>query len=171
MDRHPNQIFILDHVAKPRIRERILRPWQPNIRELALRPNVYCKLSGMGTEADWRTWSDEALAPYIETVLEAFTPKRMMFGSDWPVVTLASSYRRWIDTVRGAIAQLSPKSEHGSSQKRQPKPTVSQRRSSKRPPHPDSKEWRQCRIYRRCLLCICPYRKSHARMESATWIK
>jgi L-fuconolactonase len=108
VDRHPNQIFILDHVAKPRIRERDLEPWRDNIRELALRPNVYCKISGMVTEADWHTWSDEGLSPYIETVLEAFTPRRLMFGSDWPVVTLASSYRRWIDSVRVAIAELSP---------------------------------------------------------------
>jgi L-fuconolactonase len=75
VDRHPDQIFILDHVAKPRIRERHLAPWQDNIRELALRPNVYCKLSGMVTEADWDTWSDEVLSPYIDIVLEAFTPK------------------------------------------------------------------------------------------------
>lgn len=108
VDRHPNQIFILDHAAKPRIRERALVSWRNNIRELALRPNVYCKISGMVTEADWHTWSEEDLFPYIETVLEAFTPKRLMFGSDWPVVTLASSYRRWVNTVRAAIAQLSP---------------------------------------------------------------
>jgi L-fuconolactonase len=107
VDRHPDQIFILDHVAKPRIRERRLAPWQDNIRELARRPNVYCKLSGMVTEADWHTWSDEVLAPYIDTVLEAFTPKRLMFGSDWPLVTLASSYQKWVGTVRAAIAQLS----------------------------------------------------------------
>lgn len=107
VDRHPNQVFILDHIAKPRIRERLLTPWSNNIRELARRPNVYCKLSGMVTEADWNTWSDEALAPYIETVLQAFTPRRLMFGSDWPVVTLASSYRRWAGAVRVAIAHLS----------------------------------------------------------------
>ncbi len=107
VDRHPDQIFILDHVAKPRIRDRVLFPWRENIRELARRANVYCKISGMVTEADWHTWSEEGLSPYIETVLEAFTPKRIMFGSDWPVVNLASSYRRWIDTVRTAIAQLS----------------------------------------------------------------
>jgi len=107
VDQHPNQVFILDHIAKPRIREGALAPWQNNIRELARRPNVYCKLSGMVTEADWDTWSDAALAPYIETVLQAFTPKRLMFGSDWPVVTLASSYRRWADTVGVAIAHLS----------------------------------------------------------------
>ena len=108
VDQHPDQIFILDHVAKPRIRDGVLAPWQDNLRELARRPNVYCKLSGMVTEADWHTWSDEGLSPYLETVLEAFTPKRLMFGSDWPVVTLASSYRRWVGTVRVAIAQLSP---------------------------------------------------------------
>lgn len=107
VDRHPDQIFILDHVAKPRIRERVLDPWCDNIRELALRPNVYCKISGMVTEGDWDTWSEEELSPYIDVVLEAFTPKRLMFGSDWPVVTLASSYQRWIGTVRAAIAQLS----------------------------------------------------------------
>jgi L-fuconolactonase len=61
----------------------------------------------MVTEADWDTWSDAGLSPYFDTVLEAFTPKRLMFGTDWPVVTLASSYRRWVDTVRVAIAQLS----------------------------------------------------------------
>jgi L-fuconolactonase len=107
VDRHPDQIFILDHVAKPRIRDRVLFPWRENIRELARRANVYCKISGLVTEADWHTWSEEGLSPYIETVLEAFTPKRIMFGSDWPVVSLASPYRRWIDTVRAAIAQLS----------------------------------------------------------------
>jgi L-fuconolactonase len=107
VDRHPDQVFILDHVAKPRIRDGVLSPWRKNIRELARRANVYCKVSGMVTEADWRSWSEEDLSPYIETVLEAFTPKRIMFGSDWPVVNLASSYRRWLDTVRGAIAQLS----------------------------------------------------------------
>jgi L-fuconolactonase len=107
VDGHPNQVFILDHVAKPRIRDRVLSPWKENLRELARRPNVYCKISGMVTEADWHTWSNECLSPYIETVLEAFTPKRLMFGSDWPVVTLASTYRQWIGTVRSAIGQLS----------------------------------------------------------------
>ena len=107
VDRHPDQIFILDHIAKPRISDRVLSPWKENIRELARRSNVYCKISGLVTEADWSAWSYASLYPYMEIVLEAFTPKRTMFGSDWPVVTLASSYRRWIDTVRGAIAQLS----------------------------------------------------------------
>lgn len=107
VDRHPNQIFILDHLAKPRIREGVLDSWRDNIRQLALRPNVYCKISGMVTEADWRGWSHRELRPYFDTVLEAFTPERLMFGSDWPVVTLACSYPIWFDTVRVATAQLS----------------------------------------------------------------
>ena len=107
IDRHPNQIFILDHVAKPRIHERIISPWRENMRELARRPNVYCKLSGMVTEADWQLWSNEQLSPYIETALEAFTPMRLMFGSDWPVVTLASTYQQWIAALRVSIARLS----------------------------------------------------------------
>ena len=107
VDRHPNQIFIMDHVGKPRIRDRALSPWRENMRDLARRPNVYCKLSGIVTEDDWHQWSYDSLRSYMEIVLAAFTPKRLMFGSDWPVVTLASSYRRWIDNVSIAIGQLS----------------------------------------------------------------
>jgi L-fuconolactonase len=70
VDRHPDQVFILDHVAKPRIHDQLLSPWKENMRALARRPNVYCKISGMVTEADWQTWSNEDLSPYIETVLE-----------------------------------------------------------------------------------------------------
>jgi L-fuconolactonase len=107
VDRHPDQVFILDHLAKPRIRDRVFSPWRENIRELARRSNVYCKVSGVVTEADWHTWSQEDVSPYIEIVVEAFTPNRLMFGSDWPVMTLASSYRRWMATIQSAIAQLS----------------------------------------------------------------
>jgi L-fuconolactonase len=108
VDRHPDQVFIVDHIAKPRIRDRALSPWKDSLCELARRQNVYCKLSGMVTEADWNAWAVESLCPYIDVVLQAFGPKRLMFGSDWPVVTLASSYKRWWETVRIAIAQLSP---------------------------------------------------------------
>jgi L-fuconolactonase len=107
VDRHPDQVFILDHVAKPLIRDRVFSPWRENMRELARRSNVYCKVSGMVTEADWHTWSDEVVSPYVEAVVEVFTPNRLMFGSDWPVMTLASSYRRWMATIESAIAQLS----------------------------------------------------------------
>ena len=107
VDRHPNQIFILDHIAKPRIREGVLSPWKENIQALAKRDNVYCKLSGMVTEARWNSWTRDDLAPFFEVVLSAFGPRRLMFGSDWPVLTLASSYKEWSNTVRSLIAALS----------------------------------------------------------------
>ncbi|AEU36805.1 amidohydrolase family protein [Granulicella mallensis] len=108
VDRHPKQIFILDHIAKPLIREQAMEPWRSNLRELARRENVYCKLSGMTTEADWSSWSEQQLWPYMETVLSAFGAERLMFGSDWPVLNLASDYTAWIELVRRAIAKLSP---------------------------------------------------------------
>ena len=106
-DRHPRQVFVVDHVAKPRIRERAVSPWKEGIEELARRDNIYCKISGMVTEADWGAWSVEDLRPWFDVVLSAFGPKRLMFGSDWPVVTLAASYRSWVETFRSLIAPLS----------------------------------------------------------------
>ena len=108
VDRHPNQRFVVDHIAKPRIRERILSPWREDLHELAERPNVYCKVSGMVTEASWDSWTSEDIQPFFETALSAFGPSRLMFGSDWPVLTLASDYQTWMDTVLGRIAGLSP---------------------------------------------------------------
>lgn len=107
VDRHPDLTFVLDHIAKPRIREGILSPWQQNMRELAKRPNVYCKLSGMATEADPRAWTPSQLRPYAEVALEAFGPQRMMFGSDWPVCLLAVGYVRWAKVVREFAVSLS----------------------------------------------------------------
>lgn len=88
VDRHPNQTFIVDHIAKPRIKDRAFSPWREGMHELARRANVYCKLSGMVTEADWNAWTIEGLKPYFEIALSAFGPNRLMFGSDWPVLTL-----------------------------------------------------------------------------------
>ena len=107
VDRHPKQVFIVDHVAKPRIKEHIMSPWDRNMRELAKRQNVYCKLSGMVTEADLEHWTAEDLQPYIDVVLAAFGPRRIMYGSDWPVVLRACDYVRWFDTVNAAIGKLS----------------------------------------------------------------
>jgi L-fuconolactonase len=107
IDAHPQQIFIVDHIAKPRIRERSISPWRENLKELARRENVYCKLSGMVTEADWKLWSEEDLKPYFEIVLEAFAPQRTMFGSDWPVLTLAAPYGQWLTAVRKFIIPMS----------------------------------------------------------------
>lgn len=107
VDKHAGQVFILDHIAKPKIKEHQMSPWRENIRELAKRPNVYCKISGMVTEADWQHWTPQDLQPYIDTVIDAFTPRRLMFGSDWPVCLVASTYKRWHDTVVHAISKLS----------------------------------------------------------------
>jgi L-fuconolactonase len=107
VDRHPNQIFVLDHIAKPRIKEDQIAAWRQNIRDLAKRPNVYCKISGMVTEAEWDTWAPEQLTPYIETVIEAFGANRLMFGSDWPVCLLATTYKKWAQVVESALTSLS----------------------------------------------------------------
>lgn len=107
VDRHPNQVFIVDHVAKPKIKAGVLSPWRENIRELGRRQNVYCKISGMVTEADWNAWTPEQLRPYVDVVLEAFGPRRVMFGSDWPVCLIACDYGRWVRTVQDFIAPLS----------------------------------------------------------------
>jgi L-fuconolactonase len=107
VDRHPNQIFVLDHIAKPRIEDHQLEPWGNNVHELAKRENVYCKFSGMVTEADWQNWTAADLRPYLDVVLDAFGPRRLMFGSDWPVCLLACTYGRWFDTVHGFVNELS----------------------------------------------------------------
>ena len=107
VDKFPNQVFVLDHVAKPTIRQRIVSPWRERMRDLAKRQNVYCKLSGMATEADHGGWEAADLRPYVDVVMEAFGPKRLMFGSDWPVCLLAVTYQRWVATVREFIAKLS----------------------------------------------------------------
>jgi len=90
----PEQRFVLDHIAKPSIRDGTLTPWREQIRELAKAPNVWCKVSGMVTEAKWDGWRVEDLRPYLDVVFAAFGPERLMFGSDWPVCTLAGSYER-----------------------------------------------------------------------------
>lgn len=106
-DRHPNQIFVVDHIAKPRIREGAMWPWAAQISELAMRENVYCKVSGMATEADWNHWTISHLRPYFDVVLSAFGPERLMFGSDWPVLTVAGGYPKWITVFRALIHELS----------------------------------------------------------------
>jgi L-fuconolactonase len=100
VDRHPNQPFVLDHIAKPRIAEGVLEPWATNLRELARRPNVSCKLSGLITEANPLDWTPAQLAPYLETVVEAFTPARLLAGSDWPVSLAGIPYAGWFQLLR-----------------------------------------------------------------------
>lgn len=89
----PRQPFVLDHIAKPPIRSGGLQPWAEQIAKLASHPNVYCKLSGMVTEADWHNWKPEHFRPYLDVVFAAFGANRLMFGSDWPVCLLGGTYR------------------------------------------------------------------------------
>ena len=107
VDRHPNQIFVLDHIAKPHIAAGEIEPWSRQLYALSERQNVCCKISGMVTEADWQQWTETQLEPYLETILSAFGSSRLMFGSDWPVLTLASSYGRWIGAVGQVVERLS----------------------------------------------------------------
>jgi L-fuconolactonase len=106
VSRHPHQIFVLDHIAKPDIARDHFAAWDTAIRALAKHENVFCKLSGMVTEADWHRWSSEELRPYFEAVLETFGPSRLMAASDWPVLTVACSYQACWKTVESWIAPL-----------------------------------------------------------------
>ncbi len=106
VDSHPNQRFIVDHIAKPEIRKEVPEVWAREIRELAKRPNVFCKFSGLTTEICEASWDQELLRPYFETVFEAFGP-RLMFGSDWPVCLLRTDYPSWILVVKELAAELS----------------------------------------------------------------
>jgi L-fuconolactonase len=88
----PDQRFVLDHIAKPPVRAKQIDAWAQSIRELAAHPRVFCKISGLITEADWRCWCPGDFKPYLDVVFEAFGPDRLMFGSDWPVCLLAGTY-------------------------------------------------------------------------------
>lgn len=105
---HPGLVFVLDHLGKPPVAEGRTEPWTGHVRRLAALPNTVCKLSGLVTEARWDAWTVENLRPYADTVLEAFGPRRLMFGSDWPVCLLAASYGQVVDAARELTASLSP---------------------------------------------------------------
>lgn len=107
VDQHPDQQFVLDHIAKPRIKANELEPWAKNIRELAKRENVSCKISGMVTEADITNWTEEQLKPYFDMVIETFGPNRLMYGSDWPVCLVATEYADWLGLVKKQLSQFS----------------------------------------------------------------
>ena len=107
VDEHPEQVFVLDHVAKPQIAAGVIEPWASRMKELGQRENVWCKVSGMVTEADWKTWSPEKLKPYLDVAVEAFGPSRLMAGSDWPVCLVASGYAQWFEVLRDYFAGFS----------------------------------------------------------------
>ncbi|MFD9703431.1 amidohydrolase family protein [Lentzea sp. NPDC059081] len=102
----PQVRFVLDHCSKPAIGSDI-GEWAELVRSLAAHDNVTCKLSGLVTEADWKSWSVADLRPYFEVVLDAFGPERLMFGSDWPVCLLAASYSEWLGAAQELVSELS----------------------------------------------------------------
>lgn len=95
----PEQRFVVDHLAKPQIKDGCSEPWASYMRTIAQNANVFCKVSGLVTEADWLRWKPEDIWPYLDVVFEAFGPERLMFGSDWPVCLLAASYQRVMQLI------------------------------------------------------------------------
>lgn len=103
----PDLPLVIDHLSKPRIKAKEIDVWRQDLRAAAAFPNVYCKLSGMITEADWRTWKAADLKPYVQTALEAFGPQRCMYGSDWPVCELAGTYEQVHQALLDALGPIS----------------------------------------------------------------
>jgi L-fuconolactonase len=106
VSRFPDQRFVLDHIAKPLIKDGKVAPWDVGIRRLAAFPNVFCKVSGMVTEADRQRWQPSDFWPYLDVVFAAFGSERIMFGSDWPVCTLAGAYADVVKIVSDYVQQL-----------------------------------------------------------------
>jgi L-fuconolactonase len=104
--RLPDLRFVLDHLGKPPIASRQFEPWATHVGELAVLPNVTCKISGLVTEADWMSWTPADLAPYVRTVVDLFGPDRLMFGSDWPVCTLAAGYSEVFTTTADILTDI-----------------------------------------------------------------
>ena len=111
VQRFPRQRFVLDHLAKPPIRSGEIDSWAQSIRALSASPNVFCKLSGLVTEADWRHWTPEQITPYLDVAFESFGSERLMVGSDWPVCLVAASYSRVVQVAKDYILHLPPESQ------------------------------------------------------------
>ncbi len=111
--RFERQRFVLDHLAKPAVKNGGLQPWARGIRELATCQNVFCKLSGLVTEADWKSWQPEDFKRYLDVALECFGPHRLMIGSDWPVCTLAAKYARALNVVKDYLSDVSAEDQAG----------------------------------------------------------
>ena len=104
----PDQPFVIDHIAKPFIKDHIIGDWEKGIRDLAAFPNVYVKVSGMVTEGNWKNWTEADFTPYLDIIFDAFGPDRVMIGSDWPMMTLCGEYGQVIDIVRHYIQRFPP---------------------------------------------------------------
>jgi L-fuconolactonase len=111
--RFPRQRFVLDHLAKPPVKSGKVDSWAQGIERLAAFPNVFCKLSGLVTEADWRGWKPEQMIPFLDVAFESFGPDRLMIGSDWPVCLVAASYERAVEVVKSYVLRHKPESQDG----------------------------------------------------------
>jgi L-fuconolactonase len=109
VSKFPEQQLVLDHCGKPGIREGEIAKWKKNIQELAKSPNVYCKLSGLFTEANWSSWNPGDFYPYLDTVFEYFGVERLLFGSDWPVILLSGMYVQWKSLLEKYMEKYAPK--------------------------------------------------------------
>jgi L-fuconolactonase len=103
----PDQLFVIDHIAKPYIKDKKTDEWKKDIEAVAEYKNVFCKISGMVTEADWKQWRKEDFTPYLETVTEAFGTDRILYGSDWPVCLVAASYEKAVEIVKDHFSSFS----------------------------------------------------------------
>lgn len=108
----PKQPFVLDHLAKPEIKSGKIKDWERDLRALAEQPHVFCKVSGMVTEADWKAWTPTQLERYIDSAFEAFGPQRIILGSDWPVCKVAAEYSRVMDVFKDYIGELPEADQH-----------------------------------------------------------
>ena len=109
----PEQRYVLDHIAKPKISQGVDATWKRNMEELAKCPNVYCKISGMVTECDGFEWTNADFRPFLDTVVETFGSDRMMYGSDWPVCLLAADYQQQMEIVSSYMSSFTSEEQNG----------------------------------------------------------
>jgi L-fuconolactonase len=107
IEKHPDLTFVLDHIAKPFIKKGLLSPWKEDIQRISLFPNVFCKVSGMVTEADWHNWKPDDFKPYLDVIVNSFGTDRVMIGSDWPVCLVAGEYSKVMNIVLDYISGFS----------------------------------------------------------------
>jgi L-fuconolactonase len=107
VDKCPNQRFVIDHLSKPDIKNGDWKAWKKSLQHFGERELVYAKMSGLVTEADWKKWNTHELYPYLEIALEIFGPKRLLFGSDWPVCLVAGEYDQVLEVIESFTNQLS----------------------------------------------------------------
>lgn len=109
----PDQPFVIDHIGKPDIRNGKIKEWMKEMDQFKFTPNVFCKISGLVTEAEWKTWKKEDLLPYMDKVVEVFGTERIMFGSDWPVCLVAASYDQVFETINDYFSSFSKTEQQG----------------------------------------------------------